>query len=174
MKIKYKITHDDFLTIFFNNAEELLSEFQRQMAISGHTKNNAVQHRNQVELIWSALDEQMQIFAQCALGNIHLFRDFYYRPSFQMINKKGRVQVGTLRARHVSFGFFLQFLRKQQNFAGMSRSQLTVLSQAIEDFNKELNPLIKQRKVEVRQMKRENLLSAYHFIRYGRSPSFKK
>ena len=55
MKIKYKITHDDFLTIFFNNAKELLSEFQRQMASSGHTKDNAVQHRNLVELIWSTL-----------------------------------------------------------------------------------------------------------------------
>ena len=91
-----------------------------------------------------------------------------------MINKKGGVQASTLRARYVSFGFFLQFLRKQQIFAGMSRSQLTVLNQAIEDFNKELNPLIKQRKVEVRQMKRENLLFADHFIRYGRSFSIQK
>ena len=174
MKIKYKITHDDFLTIYFNNAEELLSEFQKQMASSGHTKDNAVQHRNQVELIWSTLDERMQILPQCALGNIHLFRDFYHRPSFQMINKKGGVQANTLRARYVSFGFFLQFLRKQQIFTGMSRSQMTVLNQAIEDFNKELNPLIKQRKVEVRQMKRENLLFADHFIRYGRSSFIQK
>ena len=52
MKIKYKITHDDFLMIYFNNAKELISEFQRQMASSGHKKDNAVQHRNQVELIW--------------------------------------------------------------------------------------------------------------------------
>ena len=169
MKRKYKITHDDFLTIYFNNAEELLLEFQKQMASSGHTKDNAVHHRNQVELIWSTLDERMQILPQCALGNIHLFRDFYHRPSFQMINKKGGVQANTLRARYVSFGFFLQFLRKQQIFVGMSRSQLTVPNQAIVDFNKELNPLIKQRKVEVRQMKRENLLLADHFIRYGRS-----
>ena len=137
------------------------------MASSGHTKDNAVQHRNQVELIWSTLDERVQIFPQCALGNIHLFRDFYHRPSFQVINKKDGVQASTLRARYISFGFFLQFLRKQQIFAGMSRSQLTVLKQAIEDFNKELNPLIKQRNVEAWQMKRENLLFADHFIRYG-------
>ena len=174
MKIKCKITHDDFLTIFFNNAEELLSEFQRQMASSGHTKDNTVQHRNQVELIWSTLDEGMQIFPQCALGNIHLFRDFYHRPFFRMINKKGGVQVGILPARYVSFGFFPQFLRKQQIFARISRSQLTVLSQAIEDFSKELNPLIKQGKVEVRLLKRENLLFADHFIRYGRSPFIQK
>ena len=116
----------------------------------------------------------MQIFPQCALGNIHLFRDFYHRLSFQMINKKGGVLVSTLRARYVSFGVFLHFLRKQQIFAGMTRSQLTVLSQAIEDFNKELNPLIKQRQVEVRQMKRENLLFADHFIRYCRSPFIQK
>ena len=76
-----------------------------------------------------------------------------------MINKKGGMQVHhTLRARYASFGFFLQFLRnlrKQQIFAGMSRSQLIVLNQAIEDFSKELNPLIKQQKVEFQQMERE-------------------
>ena len=41
-KIKYKITHDDFLTIHFNNAEEMLSELQRQIASSGHAKDNVV------------------------------------------------------------------------------------------------------------------------------------
>ena len=68
------------------------------------------------------------------------------------------MQVHTLRARYVSFGFFLQFLRnlrKQQIFAGMCRSQLVVLNQAIEDFSKELNPLIKQQKVEFQHMERE-------------------
>ena len=63
--------------------------------------------------------------------------------------------------------FFFSFYVGNKIFAGMSRYQLTVLNQAIENFNKELNPLIKQQKVKVRQIKRENLLFADHFVRYG-------
>lgn len=51
---------------------------------------------------------------------------------------------------------------------------MDLAEKCMDDFNKELNPLIKQRKVEVRENKRKNLLTADHFIRYGRSAYHQK
>ena len=51
----------------------------------------------------------------------------------------------------------------------MSRLQLKNLEDSISNFNKELIPLIKQRKVDVGRDKIQNLLTPGHFIRYGRS-----
>ena len=55
-------------------------------------------------------------------------------------------------------GFFLQFVQKYQ-----------ILEQSVNDFNKDLHPFIQQRKVEVRKMKRGNLLTARRFIKFGQS-----
>ena len=38
----------DFSTIFYKGADELLDSFQQELQSSGHEKDNAVQHRNQV------------------------------------------------------------------------------------------------------------------------------
>lgn len=44
-----------------------------------------------------------------------------------------------------------------------------MLEEAVSDFNKDLNPLIKQRKVEVRHYKRNNLMTVNHFLKFGKS-----
>ena len=111
----------------------------------------------------------MKMFPVNQLGNIYKFRDFYHVPNFKLVGKEGGVQAGALRARYVSFGFFLQFIRKYQIFAGMNRIQIQTLEQTMSDFNKDLYPLIQQRKVEVRKNKRKNLLTAFHFINFGQS-----
>ena len=49
----------------------------------------------------------------------------------------------------------------------MSRMQLSSLAQAIKDFNKLLNPYIKQRKVELRKTNAKQLLRPAHFSNYG-------
>ena len=63
-----------------------------------------------------------------------------------MIGKEKSVQAGTLRSRFTPLTYFIQFLRKHQVFAGMSRTHLKLLEDCVNDFNKELNPFIKQKK----------------------------
>ena len=86
-----------------------------------------------------------------------------------MIGKPNGVQAGTLRSRYTSLSFFIQFLRKQQIFAGMSRFDLSNIENAISDFSKELHLHIAQRKVEVRRNKAKHLLNPEQFFKYGKS-----
>ena len=51
----------------------------------------------------------------------------------------------------------------------MSRTHLKLLQDCVNNFNKELNPFIKQRKVTVRCEKVRHLLFPGHFIKHGRS-----
>ena len=51
----------------------------------------------------------------------------------------------------------------------MSRTHLKLLQDCVNDFNKEFNPFIKQRKVTVRFEKVRHLLYPAHFIKHGRS-----
>ena len=85
----------------------------------------------------------MKIFPKYALAKFHLFRDYYHRPTYKNIVKKGYAQAGTLRTRYCSLESFIEFLRKNQIYAGMTRSELRILQQTINDFNKEYNPLIR-------------------------------
>ena len=45
---KWGIKYEDFFTIFYKGADELLDSFQEELQSSGHERDNAVQHRNQV------------------------------------------------------------------------------------------------------------------------------
>ncbi|XP_057297196.1 uncharacterized protein LOC130626107 isoform X2 [Hydractinia symbiolongicarpus] len=165
----WNIKFADYFTIYFQNSEDLLDAFEQDLLTSGHTKANSVQHRNHVTLMWSAVDRELNMFPVNPMSNIHLFRDFYHRPTFKSIGKHGGVQASTLSSRYVSLGFFIQYLRRNQVFAGMSRVQLQILSDTIKDFNKQLNPFIKQRKVQVRRLKVKHLLHPQHFINFGQS-----
>ena len=51
----------------------------------------------------------------------------------------------------------------------MSRTHLKLLEDCVNDFNKELNPFLKQKKVTVWCEKVRHLLFPAHFIKYGRS-----
>ena len=82
---------------------------------------------------------------------------------------KNGVQPGTLRARYTSLSHFINFLRSNQIFAGLSRQHLHLLEEQVNAFSKTLNPSIKQRKIDVRREKVKNLLLPAHFIAYGRS-----
>lgn len=132
-------------------------------------KNLTVQHRNQVELIWSSLSEKMEMFPVHPLANIHLFKNAYHTLTFNEMRRKEGVQAGSLRARYVCFRFFIQFLRKNQVFACMNTLQLHLLEESVTDYNKNLNPFIKQRKVEIRKENLKHLLTPLHFIKFGRS-----
>ena len=171
LRKKWQVKDDDFFTIYYRQVEMLLEAFFNDLASAAMERDTAMAHKNKVELILTAINkrENMQMFPVNPLSNLHLLRDYYHRPTFRMIGNKGGVQASTLRSRFVSMNFFIQFLRKQQIFAGMSRIQLSYLEDTISDFNKELNPLIKQRKIDVRREKVRNLLTPTHFINYGRS-----
>lgn len=143
----WNIKEGDYFSIYFSSSTDLLDHFVSNLIATGSDKNTALQHRNQVILIWSTIDEGMEQFPINLLSNIHLFRDFYHEPTFTAIGTKHGVQAGTLRARYVSLNFFLQYLRKFQIFPGLSRQQIKILEQTVQDFNKDLNHLIKQRKV---------------------------
>ena len=171
-RAKWGISSEDYVTIYYENASAILEAFYNDLVQSSRDPddvNNAMQHRNKVELIWRTLSEEMILFPKNALANLHLLRNFYHVPTYRMIGRKGGVQASTLRSRFTSLTFFIQFVRKQQIYAGMSRNELSHLEKAVEDFNKELNPHIKQRKIDVRRNKVCHLLTPDHFIRYGRS-----
>ena len=48
LREKWGIKYEDFFTIFYKGADELLDSFQEELQSSGHERDNAVQHRNQV------------------------------------------------------------------------------------------------------------------------------
>ena len=48
LRKKWEIKYEDFFTIFYKDADELLDAFQEELCGSGHERDNAVQHRNQV------------------------------------------------------------------------------------------------------------------------------
>ena len=168
-RVNWGIKDEDYFTIYFEEVSDLLDLFKDSLETSGLEPNTALQHKNQIENIWGTIDSEMKMYPINSLANVHKFRDFYHAPIFKNLGKRGHIQAGTLRARYVSLGFFLQFVRKYQIFAGMNRMQIQILEQSVNDFNKDLHPLIQQRKVEVRKMKRRNLLTALHFINFGQS-----
>ena len=48
LREKWGIKYEDFFTIFYKGADELLDSFQEELQSSGDERDNAVQHRNQV------------------------------------------------------------------------------------------------------------------------------
>lgn len=67
-----------------------------------------------------------------------------------------------------------QFLQKEQIYAGLARHDIVQAQRTLSDFTKELNPLIRQPKIDVRKNKVRNLLTPSHFIRYGSSEYIQK
>ena len=167
---KWEIKDEDYVTIYYPGNKELLDAFYDNVSKGrADEHNNALQHRNKVEYIWECIDPKKSIFPKNSLSNVHLLRNHYHVPTFNSMGTEDGVHAPTLRSRYTSLNFFLQFLRTQQIFAGMSRLEISLLSEAINDFNKELNPHVKQRKVDVRRQKVKVLIGPNHFIRYGRS-----
>ena len=166
--MKWSVQKEDYLTIYFENASSPRTAFKNSLLSSGMERNLAMQHRNKIELIWSAVSKELSIFPVHPLSNLHLLRDFYHLQTFSMTRKEDGVQESTLRSLYTSLGFFIQ-LRKYQVFAGMSRTHLQLLENCISDFNKDLNPYIKQRKGSVRKEKLKPLLLPSYFISYGRN-----
>ena len=173
-KEEYNIQDHDYFTIYYNDANSLLNAFADELINKGNAKPLAIQHRNQVQLIWKSVSLNMEMFPTHPFSNLHLLKHRYHVPMFKMMGKEAGVQSGTLRARYTSLNLFTQFIRRNQIFAGMSRQILHLLDYCISDFNKELNPFIKQRKVDVRQHKVRYLLLPSHFIDYGRSRHVQK
>ena len=159
---------DDFFHITYKNKKLLMKAFKRDLCQRGYENNAAKQHIQQLELIWGVLDKKFEMFPKNALSNKYVFQDVYHRPAVADIGKGG-VAASTLRSRYTSLGFFISFLRKRGVFAGLHRKHLTALQENIHDLNKELGPMIQQRKVDVRQQKKKNLMTPDHMIRYGRS-----
>ena len=85
-----------------------------------------------------------------------------------MIGKVGAVQVPMLRVRWSSLNFFLKFLRIHI-YAGLTLDAFQRLQLSMNDWNEQLTPHIAKRKVEIRVMKRINLVLPDHLFSYGRS-----
>ena len=166
-RVNQGIKEEDYFAIYFEDVSDFLDLFKDSLETSGLEPNTALHHKNQLENIWGTIDSEMKMFTSNSY--IDKFRDFYRAPIFKNVGKKGYIQAGTLRARYVSLGFFLQFVRKYQIFAGMNRMQIQFLEQSVNHFNNDLHPLIQQGKVEVREIKRRNLLTALHFLNFGQS-----
>ena len=162
-RANWGIKEEDYFAIYFEDVSDLLDLFKDSLETSGLEPNTALQHKDQLENIWGTIDSEMKMFPSNSY--IVKFRDFYRAPTFKNLGKKGHIQAGTLRARYVSLGFFLQFVRKYQIFSGMNRMQIQILEQSVNNFNNDFQ----QRKVEVRKMKKRNLLTALHFINFGQS-----
>ena len=169
----YNITTEDYFTIIYKETDHLLKAFKQDLT-SSLSYDAATNHVNNVKLIWKSLSPTMEMLPKNALGNLHLLRHKYHIPQTEKMGTKKGVQHGTLRARYTSLSHFIDFLRSNQIFAGMSRQCLHMLEEQVGAFTKKLNPSIKQRKIDVRREKVRSLLLSRHFIAYGRSKHVQK
>lgn len=170
-RVEWGIKNSDYFSIYYNNVGDLLDAFQKDLEEGTCQENLAMasQHRNAVELVWSTISSEMEMFPTNALSNLHLLSDKYLKPSFSIIGQPGGVQAGTLRSRNTSLTTFISFLRREHIFAGFSRDNLKQLEKALDDNNKKLHPKINQRKVDIRRFKAKTLLAPAHFVKYGSS-----
>ena len=166
----YQIKEDDYFSILYGNSQTMLSAFKEDLLEKGLLPDRAQNHIANIQVIWQSLSSKMEMFPRHPFSNLHLLKKCYHAPNFKVMGTEKGVQSGTLRARYSSMAQFIQFVRRNQIFAGMSRQDLHFIEDAISDFNKCLTPFIKQRKVDVRRQKARNLLLPSHFIAYGKSP----
>ena len=113
------------------------------------------------------------MFPTNTLKNYHLLRDRYYCPQMKTLEKKRGVAPGPLCSRYYSLGPFVQFLREDQIYAGLTRDDIVQVEYTLSDFTKELNPLMRQWKIDVYKNKVRNLLTPSHFICYGTTNIFR-
>ena len=65
-------------------------------------------------------------------------------------------------------------MREDQIYAGLTRDDIVQVEHTLSDFTKELNPLMRQWKIDVCKNKVSNLLTPSHFIRYGSNEYIQK
>lgn len=121
-----------------------------------------------MHFIWKSLDPNLQLNPKSAFSNNYALQDLYHRPTFNRIGKD-EVEASTMRARYTSLGYCIAFLRKRHVYAGLSREDLTNLSENMNDLNKELGPRINERKALIRKEKKKQLMTIHHMMKYGKS-----
>ena len=165
---KWRIADEDFFHIYYKTKATLMNAFVDDLRQGGMTKELALQHANQVELIWGVLDQTFSMFPRSVLTNKYTLQDKYHRPTLKEVGRGG-VEASTLRSRYTSLNNFTCFIRKRGIFAGLLRRDITFLQENMKDLNKELSSKISQRKVTIRREKKKQLMTAHHMIAYGRS-----
>ena len=150
------IPENDYFTIYYKSVDELLQDFRD--SLTNFDPDMANQHINQVNAVWSAIDKHM--FPTITLKSYHPLRDRYHRRKMKTLGGKHGVAPGTLCSRFCSLGQFVQFF-------DLTRDDIVQVERTLSDFTKELNPLMRQREIDVPKNKLRNLLTTSHFICYG-------
>ena len=133
---------------------DILEAFCNDLRNKGLKKNQVIQYSNQVHFIWESLDPSLQLYPKSAFSNNYALQDLYRRPTFNRIGKDG-VEASTMRARYTSLSYYIAFLRKRHVYAGLSRADLTNLSENMNDLNKKLGPRINETEVSIRKRKKK-------------------
>ena len=165
-KVEWNITIDEF-NIYYDSGNCLLEAFEAEVAIKKGTRKAAA-YRQHVEYIWTVIDPEMTVLPENALANVILVEDKYHNPTYKLVGKGGS-EASTLRVRFVALRAFIRFLRRRQVYGGMTRLQLTKLSEYIQEWNSDFTDMIAQRKTDIRRIKVKRLMTPSHMIKYGRS-----
>ena len=107
---------EDYFTIYYRIVE-LLDAFCDSLG-----------HKSKIQLVLTAFNKKgaLKMFPVTPLS----IRDYYHHATFILIGKSNYIEITVTNV-------FIQFIRKQQIFAGISRLQLKSLEDAIPDSNKE-------------------------------------
>ncbi|XP_057302645.1 uncharacterized protein LOC130636789 isoform X2 [Hydractinia symbiolongicarpus] len=165
-KADWDIEGDNFL-MYYETGEELLEAFKSEV----EKKKGAVKakrYRQHVEYIWTIIDPNMAVIPASAFANCLLVEDKYHDPTYRLIGKGGN-EASTLRVRYVALRAFIRFLRRRHVYGGITRDQMTALSEYIDEWNADFTESIAQRKTDIRRIKIKRLMTPTHMIKYGRS-----
>ena len=111
-RIDWAIKNADYFHIYYESKGELMNAFMQDLEQRGYETDAAKQHANNVDLIWTILDNTYTIFPKNVLANKYALQDKYHRPAKREIGR-GCVEANTLRTRYTSLKFFVTFLRKR-------------------------------------------------------------
>lgn len=124
----------DNFRLYYENTENLLEGICDDLRNKGLKKNQVTQYSNQMHFIWESLDSSLQLYQKSAFSNNYALQDLYHRSTFNRVGKDG-VEASTMRARYTSLGYYIAFLRKRHVYAGLSRADLTNLSENMNVLN---------------------------------------
>ena len=114
--------------MFYNSTENLLNAFQAELEKKKGDVTKAKRYVQHVKFVWRMIDGKTQVLPQSAFSNCLLIEDKYHNYTLSKIGTPGN-QASTLRVRFSDLKMFIQFLRRRRVYGGLTRSDLTKLTE---------------------------------------------
>ena len=121
--IRWGITEDDEMQIYYDSTDHLLEEFYNYQISnsSSQAQRSAIEETarscvKKVQYIWKHCDPEMAMFPKNKLGGRFVFEDLCHSKEMDLLRQK-KVAPGTIRARYSTMKAFLEFLTSRRIFA---------------------------------------------------------